>query len=242
MTEHGAERPGFERLPENHSLPGMGRLTVQGSLQLGDVRLDLDLTADPGQLVGVTGGVGSGKSSALALIAGRLRLAEGRVTLGDLVWDDPTVGTFVADRPVTLVTQRFQNDLPDDLTGVAAVTRRILSITPAHPDAEGTARRVLTGLGVGDHVVDRLPDTFSGAEAQRVSIAAALAPDPPVVLLDEPFGAMDKRTGAAVRDWLAAWFADRRAIVVIASTRTDHLEELTETIVNLDRDDRAGED
>jgi ABC-type sulfate/molybdate transport systems ATPase subunit len=82
-------------------------------------------------------------------------------------------------------------------------------------------------------VVDRLPWTFSGAEAQRVSLARALAPRPAVVLLDEPFGAMDKRTGTNIRAWMVEWFADYEGVVLIASTRVEHLKQLSDHIVDL---------
>jgi ABC-type sulfate/molybdate transport systems ATPase subunit len=202
-------------------------------LTLDQFSLDLDLTAPGGQIVGLTGDIGSGKSTTLALIAGRHRATSGVIAFGQQVWDEPETNTFVADRPVTMLSQRFQNDLPEDLTGVEAVVKHIVAHQPGHPDPEGAAREVLADLGVGDHVVDRLPWTFSGAEAQRVSLARALAPRPAVVLLDEPFGAMDKRTGTNIRAWMVEWFADYEGVVLIASTRVEHLKQLTDHIVDL---------
>lgn len=209
------------------------QLQVSCSVTLDQFSLDIFLTAACGQVVGLTGDIGSGKSTTLGLIAGRQRATAGTIRFGEQVWDDPTAGLFVASRPVTQLSQRFQNDLPEGLTGVEAVVENIAAHRPDHPDPTAAARELLAELGVGDHVVDRLPWTFSGAEAQRVSLARALAPRPAVVLLDEPFGAMDKRTGANIRGWLVNWFADQDTVAVIASTRTDHLEQLTDNIIDL---------
>ncbi|MGI9596951.1 MAG: ATP-binding cassette domain-containing protein [Acidimicrobiales bacterium] len=215
-------------------------LTVSASLRRDDFELALDLRLEPGETLGLTGDIGTGKTSALWLIAGRLRASQGRVALGDAVWDEPSTATFVADRPVSLLSQAYQNDLPERSTGTEAVIANIESSLNPDPDSgadrdpEAIARTVLAELGVGDHVVDRLPWTFSGAEAQRVALARAVAPRPAVVLLDEPFGALDKRTGTEVRQWLAQWLAGYSGIAVVASTRADDLEQLTDRVISLD--------
>lgn len=213
---------------------GHSSLAVSASLQRDGFALELDFRAEPGEVVGLSGDIGSGKSSALWLVAGRLRASSGQLTFGDAVWDQPSTSSFEADRSVSLLTQTYQNDLPEDLTGTEIVIGNIERLNPADPQPEQTARAMLAELGVGDHVVDRLPWTFSGAEAQRIALAKALAPRPSVVLLDEPFGALDKRTGAAVRQWLAHWFSEFDGVAIVASTRLDHLESLADRIVPLD--------
>ncbi len=213
----------------------MTALEVAATVRRDDFSLRLELDANPGEVVGLTGGIGSGKSSALTLIAGRLRAEAGRVALGPTVWDEPAASVFLADRPVAAMSQTYLNDLPEDLTGTEVVTANIERLgAVAGPAAEGLARSVLAGLGVQDHVVDRLPWTFSGAEAQRVALASALAPNAPVLLLDEPFGALDKRTGESVRVWLREWLDDFPGIALVAMTRVDHLEVLADRILFLD--------
>lgn len=212
---------------------GSQTLEIAASLVLGEFALDIALMAEPGDVIGLTGDIGSGKSSTLALIAGRLKASSGCLTFCDEVWDEPATATFVKQRPVTLMSQRFHNDLPEDLTGTEVVAKKVAELDHGHQDPERTARLMLAELGVGDHVVDRLPWTFSGAEAQRVALAKALAPRPPIVLIDEPFGAMDKRTGSSIRQWLRQWLNEFDGITIIASTRTDHLEELTTRVSNL---------
>lgn len=201
-----------------------GDLVVDATVRRDEFELRLDLRVAPGEVVGLTGDIGSGKSTALGLIAGRLA---------------PASGTVLVSGPVAAMAQSYLYDLPEDLTGTEIVTANVVRLAPPNApvieaDAEAVARQVLAGLGVGDHVVDRLPWTFSGAEAQRVALARAIAPSPAVVLLDEPFGALDKRTGEAVRTWLAEWLADFRGIALVAATRVDHLEVMADRIISLD--------
>jgi len=216
-------------------------LIARAVLERDAFRLAVDLDVEPGEVVGLTGDIGSGKSSLLWLLAGRLRATSGIVALGDDVWDEPSGTRFRQERPVTLLSQNYQNDLPENLSGVEIVCRSIQRFDgdrcdpDPDLDTERVARSMLAELGVGNHVVDRLPWTFSGAEAQRIALARALAPRPAVVLLDEPFTAFDKRTGTAVRRYLADWLADFDGIAIVASTRTDHLEALTGRIFSLDK-------
>lgn len=209
-------------------------LLVACSVELGEFTLDVNFTADPGEVMGLTGGIGSGKSTVLRLLAGSLGASAGRLTFGYLVWDDPATNTHVAHRPVTMMGQRPLNELPEELTGVEAVAESITAIDPDHKTPVNSARSMLAEIGVADHVADRLPFTYSGAEAQRVALARAIAPSPPVILLDEPFGAMDKRSGTAVRQWLQRWLANFDGIAVIASTNLNHLSELDARLVDLD--------
>ena len=165
----------------------------------------------------------------LNLLAGRLRAADGIVVGPTGVWDDPRNGVFTSDRPVAMVRQSFRDQLAEDRTGVENAIDAAKAFAPEHPDPEATARSILAGLGVEDHVVDRLPWTFSGAEAQRVALAtaltaASLAPGPSVVLIDEPTGALDRSTKAKVVAFLHSWLDDYDGAAVIASSDAGLLE------------------
>ena len=210
-------------------------LLVAASIVRDAFHLTVDLRVQPGQVLGISGDIGVGKSSVLELIEGRLRAVGGQVRYGDDVWDQPEAEIFVAERPVLRLAQSYHNDLPEEQTAVELVTAQILASNPGSDPSLGEqqARQTLAELGLGEHLVDRLPWTFSGAEAQRVALARVLAPRPSVILLDEPFGALDKRTGSSVRHWLAEWFADYAGVAVVASTRTDHLAELGDRTLSL---------
>lgn len=208
----------------------MDDLVAAATIERDTFHLQIDLAVQPGESVGLTGDIGSGKSSVLWLLAGRLTPTSGVVS-------------GVDHGGATLLTQLFQDDLVENRTGVENVADAIKAIGSSigDPNAddpasspEATARSILSQLGVADHVVDRLPWTFSGAEAQRVALACALAPRPSLVLLDEPTGALDKRGRAAVADYLRQWLADYSGRAVVASTNQDLLERLCDRVVELD--------
>jgi molybdate transport system ATP-binding protein len=143
--------------------------------------------------VGITilfGPSGSGKSTTLGAIAGLSRPDEGRIALGEHVWFDGARGVFcpIHKRGVAYVFQSLA--LFPHLSALENVAYGINPKLPAK-EQKDRARSMLTRMKVG-HLESRRPRTFSGGEAQRVALARAFAMSPRVVLLDEPFSAMDR--------------------------------------------------
>jgi molybdate transport system ATP-binding protein len=161
-----------------------------------DLRVDLTLGAETIALVGPSG---SGKTSLLRAAAGLERPHAGRIALGEEIW-------FEAARRVHISPERRRvGYLPQDYglfphlsvsANVAFAGRR------ERPD-------LLERLRIG-HLASVLPAQLSGGERQRVALARALAREPRVLLLDEPFGALDAITRQHVRDELADALADLR--------------------------------
>jgi molybdate transport system ATP-binding protein len=150
--------------------------------------LDVDFEAPPGVTV-LFGPSGSGKSTTLAAIAGLALPADGRIALGKTAWFDGAtrVEVPVHARRVAYVFQSLA--LFPHMTGAENVAYGMRG--PQSRDARtARAATLLERLQV-PHLAGRRPTTFSGGEAQRVAIARALATDPRVVLLDEPFTALD---------------------------------------------------
>lgn len=170
-----------------------------------DVVTGLDLDVRPGEIVALLGPSGSGKSSLLRCIAG-VQAPDG----GVIAWD----GTDMRDIPAhrRRIGLVFQDPLLFPHRDVAGN----VGFGIAHGDA--AAPRVvqlldLVGLpGLGRRNVS----TLSGGEAQRVALARALAPEPRLLLLDEPFGALDRD----LRDRLAM---DVRALLTSAGTPALHV-------------------
>lgn len=152
-------------------------------------RLEVDFVAPPGITI-LFGPSGSGKSTILQAVAGLVRPGRGRVALGRETWFDGAGGVHVPPhrRGVAYVFQSLA--LFPHMTAVGNVCygmRRDL----ARIQRREQATALLARLGVA-HLSNRRPRTFSGGEAQRVALARALAMEPRVMLLDEPFSALDR--------------------------------------------------
>jgi molybdate transport system ATP-binding protein len=160
------------------------RLTVPG-------RLEVEVTAEPGEVVAVIGPNGAGKSTLLAALAGLVR-AEGAVVVDDESWTDPS--RTVQDRHVGLVFQAGL--LFPHLSALENVAFGPRSRGVDRRGAETLAREWLERFGISD-LATRRPGELSGGQAQRVAIARALAGDPVLLLMDEPFSGLD--TGVATR-------------------------------------------
>jgi molybdate transport system ATP-binding protein len=180
--------------------PGSERsaLTLDGAVQRGGFRLEVDITVEPGEVLGVIGPNGSGKTTLLRTLAGLTPLAEGRVCLGEQVLDSAEPPFFVApeQRPIGFVFQNyrlFPHLSVRDNVAFAPRCRRT-----GRRQSRLIADEWLNRLGLSD-LATRKPPQLSGGQAQRVALARALAADPGVLLLDEPLAALDAKTKLEIR-------------------------------------------
>lgn len=161
----------------------------------------LDLAVEPGEIVALVGASGAGKSTALRLLAGLEAPTSGEATL--------TAGSgrtgFVFQNPTLMPWADVLTNvaLPLDLAGVART------------EAHRRATEALTAVGLGDRLAAR-PAQLSGGMAMRVSLARALVTDPDLLLLDEPFAALDSITRRGlIEDLHRLWIQRRPAIVFV---------------------------
>ncbi len=154
-----------------------------------DFLLEAKFTAPPGVTI-VYGPSGSGKSTTLAAICGLVTPKKGRIALGDEVWFDSARGIRrpVEARGIAFVFQSLA--LFPHMTALGNVEYGLPRKMP-RAERRRRAEEMLARMRV-PHLIARRPATFSGGEAQRVALARALAPRPRLVLLDEPFSAMDR--------------------------------------------------
>jgi molybdate transport system ATP-binding protein len=160
------------------------------AVKLGPLALDVVLGAAPGETVVLLGPNGAGKTTALRVIAGLLPVDSGRVVLDGQVLDDPETGMWVPPerRPIGYVFQ--DHALFPHLTALENVAFGLRARGVRRREAHTRARGWLDRVGAGAHA-DARPPALSGGQAQRVALARALAPEPRVLLLDEPLAALD---------------------------------------------------
>ncbi|HTY05424.1 MAG TPA: ABC transporter ATP-binding protein [Gemmatimonadales bacterium] len=179
-----------------------------------DFALDVDIAQEEGRTLVVVGESGAGKTTLLRLLAGLEVPDAGRIALGDDVWfDDGAAGVArpAWARPLSYVGQDyalFPHLTVRDNVGFGLAARG----AAARATRERVAA-VLDRLAIAD-LADRRPRELSGGQQQRVALARALAPDPRLVLLDEPLSALDQGTRQEVRGELRELLARSRCTAV----------------------------
>jgi iron(III) transport system ATP-binding protein len=173
---------------------------------------ELSLEVRAGELVAVLGPSGCGKTTLLRLIAGFERPDAGSVTVGETVVAGP--GCFVAPerRRIGMVFQDYALFPHLDVQGNVAfgLARR------AREERRALTQRTLELVGL-QHKARSYPHELSGGERQRVALARALAPEPEVVLLDEPFSSLDATLRAGLRREVELILRDAEATAVLVT-------------------------
>jgi molybdate transport system ATP-binding protein len=157
--------------------------------QSGPIPLDVEFTCHSGEVLAIFGPSGSGKTTILRSIAGLYRPSHASIRSGAETWSDTDTGTFIPPhrRAVGLVFQEYA--LFPHLTTLG----NVMTALGHRPRAERRSRAeaMLNLVRLGGHASKR-PRDLSGGERQRVALARALAREPAVLLLDEPFSAVDR--------------------------------------------------
>jgi ABC-type sulfate/molybdate transport systems ATPase subunit len=190
-----------------------GDLAAAVVLDRGSLHLDVTLRAGVGTTVAVLGPNGAGKTTLLRALAGLLPIAEGTVRLGDTVLEDAAAGISLPpeDRPIGVVFQDYL--LFPHLSALENVAFGLRSRGAGRARSRAAARHWLAEVGA-EQFADRRPAQLSGGQAQRVAIARALAAEPRLLLLDEPFSALDAAARPLVRELLVRVLAERTALVI----------------------------
>jgi molybdate transport system ATP-binding protein len=173
-------------------------LEADVGLSLGALDLDVRVTAADGETVAVLGPNGAGKTTLLRALAGLLPIERGRIVIDGTTVDEPASGTFVVpeQRSVGVVFQDYLLFPHLSLRENVAFGLRCRGV--ARADARRLADEWLARVGLPDRGGDE-PRFLSGGQAQRVALARALAPDPMLLLLDEPLAALDVGTRIELR-------------------------------------------
>ncbi|MFF3500249.1 ABC transporter ATP-binding protein [Streptomyces sp. NPDC003247] len=176
----------------------------------GRFRLDVTLTATPGDVVALLGPNGAGKTTALRALAGLVPLTDGHLRLDGA----PLHRTPPESRPVGVVFQDYL--LFPHLTALDNVAFGPRCHGAGKAEARARAAEWLQRMGLAEHAGAK-PRRLSGGQAQRVALARALATHPRLLLLDEPLAALDARTRLDVRAQLRRHLADFEAVAVLVT-------------------------
>lgn len=173
----------------------------------------------PGEIVAIIGGSGCGKSTLLRAISGLDRATIGSVTLDDISIAAPNekIG-IIFQEPRLLPWLSVADNIGFGLGDLPSAERR------------QRVARALARVGLADKA-DAWPRELSGGQAQRVAIARALVPSPEVLLLDEPFSALDAFTRSDLQDHLLDLWADTKPTLVLVTHDVDEAVVLADRIV-----------
>jgi putative ABC transport system ATP-binding protein len=170
-----------------------------------------------GETTGIVGPSGSGKSTLLMVIAGLERVDSGTVTVAGEVLNGKSEDQVAAfrGRNVGIVFQSFH--LIPNMTALENVA--VPLELAGRKDPFGIAERELAAVGLKERMT-HYPGELSGGEQQRVAIARAMAPEPPILIADEPTGNLDQATGRQIADLLFATAEERGTTLVLVTHDT----------------------
>lgn len=200
----------------------------------GDVCIfkDVTLKVDKGEFVTVIGHSGCGKSTLLNLVAG-LTIP----TSGELFCDDHLIVGPGPDRGVVFQ----QHSLLPWMTCFENVHLGVRRVFGAQEDDDALRRRTTHALNLVhlEEAAGKYPYEISGGMKQRVGIARAIAIEPRVLLLDEPFGALDALTRASLQDELMRIVGETRSTVVMVTHDVDEALLLSDRVIMMTNGPRA---
>jgi osmoprotectant transport system ATP-binding protein len=169
--------------------------TVAGNRQL---LTDISLAVAPGTTTALLGRSGSGKTTLLRTVNVLVRPTSGRVLVGDQ--DVATADTIALRRGIGYVIQ--ESGLFPQMTIARNIGLALELAGKPHPEILHKATEMLALVGLPADIASRYPWQLSGGQRQRVGLARALANEPSVLLMDEPFGALDPLTRAEMQTML----------------------------------------
>jgi NitT/TauT family transport system ATP-binding protein len=201
------------------------RVTLVGAAGAADILQDVDLSVQPGEFVSILGPSGSGKTTLLRVLGGLQDVAAGEVRCN---------GTAVSGPPEGVVTV-FQ-DYTNSLLPWRSVRRNVALGIESHCSKQECRDRVDSALTMVNlsGSADEYPWRLSGGMQQRVQIARALAMRPSVLLMDEPFGALDAMTKASLQDQLQRVQEATGTTVVFVTHDVEEAVYLSDRVVVLE--------
>jgi peptide/nickel transport system ATP-binding protein len=204
-----------------------------------DAVAGVDLAVGKGEAVGIVGESGSGKTTLARVIAGLQVPTSGTVTLRDGQVVADVRGARYSRHDRRLVQMVFQ----DPYTSLNPRQRAWQAVAEAvqvwqglrGTTARDAAHAILRRLGVSDEQSGSFPRTLSGGQQQRISVARALAPDPEVLIADEPTSSIDQSAQAQLLNLLRELQVERQMAIIFISHDLGIVRHLTDRILVMNR-------
>lgn len=181
---------------------------------------EIDMDIQPGEFISVVGPSGCGKSTLMLMVAGLLKYSQGDIVVGGQPVTKPITDVGIAFQDHLLLDFRSAMDNVMLQADIRGLDRKNIEIR---------ARELFEQLRL-THAMDKFPRQLSGGMRQRVSLVRALVHDPSVILMDEPFGALDALTRLQVRMDLEALWLRRRPTVLFITHSVEEAVGLSDRI------------
>ncbi len=192
----------------------------------------IDLVIETGELLALLGPSGSGKTTLLRIIAGLESADSGQIYFSG----ENLIDTGAKDRQVGFVFQHYalfrHMTVFDNIAFGLRVKPKAVRLSEAKIKEKVSELLSLIHL---DWVADRFPSQLSGGQRQRIALARALAVEPRILLLDEPFGALDSKVRKELRQWLRRFHHDLKITTIFVTHDQEEALEVSDRVVVLNK-------
>ncbi|CAN5185295.1 ABC transporter ATP-binding protein [soil metagenome] len=220
-------------IPPLVSIQGVNRIYGSRKRQVHALK-DIDLEIGRGERFGIVGESGSGKSTLIRMIAGLDHPTSGSITV------DGTQVSGKKERQLAFLRTQLQFVFQDPMASLDPrmrvrdiITEPLIGIR--HPDPQGRLVELLEAVGLPVDAADRFPHQFSGGQRQRISIARALAPNPSILIADEPVSALDVSVRAQILNLLSDLVATMDFTLIFVSHDLSVVRHLCDRVAVLYR-------
>ena len=180
-----------------------------------------EINLSKSQILGILGPSGIGKTTTLRVIAG-LEKAKGKIVVDNEVWLDENICLPPQKRSIGFVFQDF-----------ALFPNMNVLDNVAYASSKEKALELLKAFNI-EHLKDKYPNKISGGERQRVAIARAIARYPKVLLMDEPFSALDRKTKHFIQDRIIEFAKSNQCYTIFVAHDVSDIVKLSDFIFSVE--------